>query len=293
MNWIRIAVGILNDPSIHMVADASGVSVPTTTGHVVGLLTYLPEHCRDGDVSGVSDATLERWAMWTGRRGKFAEAFRRYLCNEQGVVRSWDKHNGAMLREYDRQREKQKKYREEQRKNRDRTTNVPGTVGGTSSGTERNGTERTTKQQQIALPVADAPAAPALVLDAEPARPAKATKPEAKYPHFPMELCLEMHTLWVSKFGACDVSRFRGEFGPLFTVAEDQRPEGAPTNAELFAALKSYADLAPMGTGARFANVKHAAGCLAAIAITRRDLADKPDARSQAVMRIIHGRNAA
>jgi len=285
VNWIRIAVGIMNDPSIHSVADASGVSVPTTTGHVVGLLSYLPEHARTGDVSGVSDATLERWAMWTGKRGRFAAAFRRYLCDAQGVVRSWEKHNGAMLREYDRQREKQKKHREEMKKNRERTANVPGTVGGTSSGTERNGTERTTKQP---LPrAADAPSSPVLVMESE----TEAKGP--KYPHFPMALCREMHALWVSRFGAVAFSRFRGEFGPLFTLAEGDRPASAPTNAELLEALKSYADLAPMGAGARFASVKRAAECLSAIAVTRRDHADNPDARSQAVARIIHGRAAA
>lgn len=101
MNWIRIATGILNDPSIHAVADAAGVSVPTTTGHVVGVLSYLPDHARGGDLSGVSDATLERWAMWTGKRGKFAAAFRAYLCDAQGVVRSWEKHNGAAIRKLD------------------------------------------------------------------------------------------------------------------------------------------------------------------------------------------------
>ena len=288
MNWIRIAVGIMNDPSIHAVADASGVSVPTTTGHVVGLLTYLPEHARNGDVSGVSDATLERWAMWAGKRGRFAAAFRRYLCDAQGVVRSWEKHNGAMLREYDRQREKQKKYRDEMKKNRERTQNVPGTVGGTSSGTERNGTELTTKLP--VRPVADAPAAPVLVM----ASPDADAKPKAvKFPHFPMPLCLEMHALWVSRFGAVDVSRFRNEFGPLFTIPEADRPASAPTNAELVEALKSYADLAPMGAGARFASVKRAAECLSAIAVTRRDHAGNAEARSQAVARIIHGKQAA
>ena len=71
----------------------------------------------------------------------------------------------------------------------------------------------------------------------------------------------------------------------------------ATTPGTLPAALKrrvpKYADLAPLGAAARFANVNHAAGCLAAIARTRRELADDPSRRSDAVMRIIHGRAAA
>ena len=98
-----------------------------------------------------------------------------------------------------------------------------------------------------------------------------------------------MFGVWTSKFGAVDAGRFRKEFGPLFTLPEDQRS----TDAELVAALRSYADLAPMGDGARFANVSRAAGCLAAIASARRDNADDAIARSDALMRIIHGRRDA
>jgi hypothetical protein len=111
-----------------------------------------------------------------------------------------------------------------------------------------------------------------------------------KFPHFPMPLCLDMHALWVSKFGAVTVPVFRKEFGPLFTIAEADRPTTAPTNAELLAALKSYVDLAPMGDGATFATVRRAASVLSAIANARREYAEEPERRLDTVMRIIHGR---
>ena len=138
---------------------------------------------------------------------------------------------------------------------------------------------------------ADAPLPLSLVSESVP--PRKSARKPAAYPHFPVALCQQLHGLWVSTFGACDYPRFRKEFGPLFTVAESARPPEAPTDSELAAALKSYADLAPLGAAARYANVNHAAGCLAAIARTRRELADDPSRRSDAVMRIIHGRAAA
>ena len=138
---------------------------------------------------------------------------------------------------------------------------------------------------------ADAPLPLSLV--SEPEKSPKSGKKPNAYPNFPIPLCQQLHGVWVSTFGACDYPRFRKEFGPLFTLAEADRPADAPTNGELAAALKSYADLAPLGAAARFANVNHAAGCLAAIARTRRELADDPSRRSDAVMRIIHGRAAA
>lgn len=143
---------------------------------------------------------------------------------------------------------------------------------------------------ELQQPAAVAVAPPPLALVEQSPRRAAAPKPrkEPKYPNFPDDVCKAMYGLWTSTFGAVDFSRFRAEFGPLFTVPEAQRS----SNAELLAALKSYADLAPSGDGARFANVKRAAACLAAIAVARREYASDPDSRSQAVMRILHGRRA-
>ncbi len=120
MNWIRIAVGITRDPSIIGLSEAVGVSVPTTTGHVVGVLTSMPEGCPTGDLSGVSDATLEQWGLWRGRRGVFASAFRAHLCDAQGFVRSWEKHNGASLRRAQEASDRAKKWREERKANAQR-----------------------------------------------------------------------------------------------------------------------------------------------------------------------------
>ena len=114
-------------------------------------------------------------------------------------------------------------------------------------------------------------------------------RPPAQYPHFPVELCQDLYVLWVSTFGAVEFGYFRKALGPLFLLPESARAPEAPTDAELAAAIKSYVDLAPMGNAARFASVNHAAGCLASIARTRRECADDPARRSDAVMRIIHG----
>jgi len=118
VNWICVATGIMRDPSIIAMAEALGVSVPATTGHVVGVLTSLPEGSDTGDLSAVTDRTLEQWAMWGGKRGKFAAAFRAQLCDAQGVVRSWDKYNGRALRKMKADRDRKRETRDRQRVHR-------------------------------------------------------------------------------------------------------------------------------------------------------------------------------
>ena len=106
MNWIRIAVGIVDDPSVGALADAIGADEVKAAGHILAVLCQVPLHARDGDLSEVTDRTLEQWGRWRGKRGRFAMAFRRELCDVNGVLRSWEKHNGAAIRESDAARER-------------------------------------------------------------------------------------------------------------------------------------------------------------------------------------------
>ena len=293
MNWIRIATGITRDPSVIALSEAVGVSVPTTTGHVVGVLTSLPEGCPTGDLSGVSDATLEQWAMWRGRKGVFAAAFRAQLCDEQGVMRSWAKYNGSKLRELATDRERKKAAREAAKVQRMSGGNLPDNAG--PSGPVRPLRDETRRDEQHYLQASLLPIDPICTTRdrVAPKKPKPVRGDGPKFPHFSRDLCTEMHTLWVSKFGAIGYPLFRKEFGPLFTLAEAERPSSAPTDKDLRDALKSYVDLFTMGDGATFASAKRAAGCLSAIANVRREYANEPERRLEAVMRIIHGRNKA
>jgi len=134
--------------------------------------------------------------------------------------------------------------------------------------------------------VADAPPAPQIV---------RAPRPRngPQFPHFSRDRCDAMHATWVSTRGAVEYGRFRKTIGPLFTIAEADRPPEAPTDAELADALRSFAEMAGIGAESRFATIDRAAQCLAEIARTRRRFATDPIARSDAVMRIIHGKAAA
>lgn len=110
MNWIRVATGMKNDPDIAHIAEACRVRVAEVVGCVTSLLSELPEHAREGDLTNVPDTLLEQWAGWEGKRGLFAKAFIAHLCIDR-TVRSWEKHNGAALRESDRARERVREWR--------------------------------------------------------------------------------------------------------------------------------------------------------------------------------------
>jgi hypothetical protein len=98
VKWIRRSVAIADDPRIGALASA----LKRDVAHVVGLVTCveckLPHHAPDGNIAAIPPATLEQWALWTGKRGAFDQAFRAHYCLD-GVVANWDEDNGAPMRE--------------------------------------------------------------------------------------------------------------------------------------------------------------------------------------------------
>lgn len=256
MNWIRIAVGIMDDPSVVALAEAVGVSVVTTTGHLVGLLTHLPEGAANGDVSAVSDVTLERWADWRGRKGKFATAFRAQLCDAQGVVRSWEKHNGAAIREVERARERAKERRKEWKASHERSPNV----GVTSPERSRLRDETRRDETNYLTTTTNAVAV--------------ATRSRGLFPHFDKAVCDAAYERWQSKCGAVNYGRFRKAFGPLFAQPEAARPAAYPRDAELVPALSLYLDAVYGARESAFKTVERCAASLSGIVATLRETTD-------------------
>jgi hypothetical protein len=101
MNWIRIATRIKSDPKVGRIAMDCGVPMAHAVGLVVSALMEFPEHARTGDISHVADVVLEEWAGWRGEPGRFASVFKAQFCDDTGLVRSWEKHNGAAIRKMD------------------------------------------------------------------------------------------------------------------------------------------------------------------------------------------------
>ena len=251
MNWIRVSVGVGRDASVGDVARACGVSRVTTTGHWVLVLTAMAEGCVDGDLSRISDDNIEEWADWRGKRGRFATALRTYLCDDQGVMRSWGKYNGAKLREMEADRDRKKAARLQAiaaKKSGGRPAEQTQTSGGRPplrDVTRRDVTNNNNKKQQIAAD-ADAPVGPRAVPDG--LRTVKA----AKYPGFTGETCTAAYELWLERAGAVDYGQFRKAFGPVFAKAEADRTAALPRDAELIPIVRLYLSAIRGTSGAKF-----------------------------------------
>ncbi|MCC7054002.1 MAG: hypothetical protein IT355_12130 [Gemmatimonadaceae bacterium] len=115
MNWIRVATTIKNDPSVHAIAaECCRGDIAKAVGHVVAVLAECSTHARTGDLRAVQSLTLEEWAVWRGKSGALDKAIRSHLCTD-GVLRSWDKYNGAPIRENEAHRARMKARREANR----------------------------------------------------------------------------------------------------------------------------------------------------------------------------------
>ncbi len=265
MNWIRVAVGVGRDASVGDVARACGVSRVTTTGHWVLVLTAMAEGCVDGDLSRISDDNIEEWADWRGKRGRFADAVRRYLCDEHGVMRSWGKYNGAKLREMESDRERKKAARMAAIAAK-KSGGSPAEQTQTSGGrpplrdeTRRDVTNYNNKQQQIA----DAADAPSPIVSGSKAR-------TTKYPGFTVETCNAAYDLWLEKAGAVDYAQFRKAFGPVFAKAEADRPPALPRDAELIPLVRLYLSAIRGTSGAKFVKPDACAKAIAQLAVALR-----------------------
>lgn len=139
VNWIRVAVGIADDPDVHRLAETLGVRVAEAVGLLVGCLARFPEHAPEGDLRRVPATLVERWAGWEGERGVFDAALRETFLNADGVWESWNKHNGTALKKLERDRERLRQQREERADvmaklagvSRDSSASVAGTDGRT------------------------------------------------------------------------------------------------------------------------------------------------------------------
>lgn len=145
MNWIRVAVAIGDDPDVHRLAAALDVRMAEAVGLVVGLLARFPEHAPDGNLADVPDSLVERWAGWEGERGTFAPVLRALFLNEHGVWGSWEKHNGAALREANAARDRAAEYRRRKAEQLLQST-ANGTPNGAGNGTPDRSPLRTNER---------------------------------------------------------------------------------------------------------------------------------------------------
>lgn len=96
MTWIRWECEAPDHELFGVLAELLRVHPVQAYGHYQRTCCRFGKHQRDGVASAITDTTLELWAGWTGKRGRFAVAFRE-TCVERregqsdpvGAVKGW------------------------------------------------------------------------------------------------------------------------------------------------------------------------------------------------------------
>jgi hypothetical protein len=103
--WIRVEAHEVDSVRIAGLADTLDIEPVYALGHYVALAGAIAEQAPDGNISGVRDATIERWAHWRGKRGAFVMALRENaLITDDGVFSDWRESMGKLIERRERER---------------------------------------------------------------------------------------------------------------------------------------------------------------------------------------------
>lgn len=105
MTWIRWECATPQSDVTGWFAKQLRIELAQALGHYVAVCCALGEHQPDGDLSQVPDELLEHWALWKGKPGRYAEAFRLRCTDELGIMRGWWR-QGKLLERQERDRRK-------------------------------------------------------------------------------------------------------------------------------------------------------------------------------------------
>lgn len=110
MAWIRWECGTPDSEVVGWLADRLGIELATALGLYTAVCCKVGEHRADGRVSEVADTLLEQWALWRGKRGRFAAAFRERCQDESGLLRGWWRQD-KLDEKREKDRERQRNFR--------------------------------------------------------------------------------------------------------------------------------------------------------------------------------------
>jgi hypothetical protein len=157
--WIRLNTDSSRDPRVGELADRLKIPVRLAYGMVVAVWCAMGEHAPDGDLSRVSDSTIDEWAGW--RRGdrhfkmthSFAAVFRTLFLNEASIDPDYAEQQGALVEraKKDRERMARKAHstREDFAEISQKFRENDAEISRLRNGTERNGTERRTTPNNL------------------------------------------------------------------------------------------------------------------------------------------------
>lgn len=75
--------------AVRKIADELNLSHAEALGLFLSVCCAFAEYRRNGDARWLTDTTLEQWAHWRGRRGRFAAVFRKVALTPFGHIRGW------------------------------------------------------------------------------------------------------------------------------------------------------------------------------------------------------------
>ena len=89
MTWIRWETSTPQSDVVGELAARLKIGLAQALGHYNAACCGFGDHRQDGKVAEVSDDLLEQWALWKGKPGLFAKAFRDRCADPDGVLRGW------------------------------------------------------------------------------------------------------------------------------------------------------------------------------------------------------------
>jgi hypothetical protein len=93
---MRVEANAGADPKWYVLGKECGLSADECFGKVVRLWGRVIELRDDGDLSKVPDDTLEDWANYKGKPGRFAKAYRK-LCTTDWQIKGWHDYQGKLI----------------------------------------------------------------------------------------------------------------------------------------------------------------------------------------------------
>lgn len=148
--WIRVHALLRSKSVTFRAMEALGLKRPAAIGHLVMFWSGVSMCATNGQVGDCTDAQIEEWACWEGKRGEFANFIRLNHLDADGRVREWDDYAGILEHRRERDRERQRDRRERLRADARVTSNGhPRDVTATSVPTIRNDTKRDELQDQL------------------------------------------------------------------------------------------------------------------------------------------------
>lgn len=97
--WFAMPCDLADAPHLAHFAVRAGVSVDAAFRHFGKVWARMAQHDDErGQLREIPDGTLEEWAGWRGRQGRFAEAFRESYELADGTMRFWEDTNGPQIR---------------------------------------------------------------------------------------------------------------------------------------------------------------------------------------------------